>query len=127
MSVLKVMKEMASQRECFNTDRNVIVASMQFFLTLNVLPEYRAKMNIVHDLFLLEDDISPVMAKHIIEEFSSMADFLEENMNLLTNGTIDADLQCRLLIRSLRGASGVLSFVLNTIDDLQQTTYERGQ
>lgn len=121
MCVLEVMKEIASQRDDFNSDRNFVAASMRFFLELDALPECRAEMTIIQELFSLEDCISFELAEYLMGEFSNIADFLDENLKTLTKGSIDGDLQCRLLIRAVRCAIDVLDTVLNTINNLKET------
>lgn len=121
MCVLDVMKQISAQCDDFNSDRNFAAASMRFFLELDALPQCRAEMLIIRDLFSFEDCISFELSEYLMEELSNIADFLEENLESLTEGNIDGDLQCRLLARAIRCAIGVLETVLSNIHHFEET------
>lgn len=121
MCVLEVMKQISGQCDDFNSNRNFAAASMRFFLELDALPECRAEMLIIRDLFSFEDCISFELSEYLMEELSNIADFLEENLESLTEGSADGELQCRLLARAIRCATGVLDTVLSIINQIEET------
>lgn len=117
MNIVDMIQNHGLENKDFKDSCTLISASMSFFLELDFMPYLRAEMRLMDNLFRFEDvcDLGDVL--QAMKEFGGAINYIEKNFALITQSSVDLQLQHQMFMRTMQASIASIGVVLG-LDEL---------
>jgi len=112
MNIVDMTQNHALENEEFKNNCTLISASMHFFWELDFMPYLRAEMRLMEKLFRFEDECDLGDVLQAMKEFGGAIDYIEKHFELITDSSVDLQLQHQMFMRTMQASIASIGVVL---------------